>query len=282
MSLFWGGNVEIGIGRYDDNHHRGKPIIGYIMMAASILGFIIALSTGPSNNGAYFPSVFRFMPTETVFSSLLGNSVLSLLIEESMFVFPVGLFIFYVFADNVEYAMGHLRFTLFCLIAGSLALWMTYWFTAPLTTPLAGFTATLSVIIGAYMRIFPKVEFILYREASILDNKPLHSLFHPFARVPWARINIYVYVFAWYVTYACVSTIGTMNNLSVYLVYQLVGLTTGFALAKLFRNPHVAILDQGVTYDQHVTYMERESTEEAFHKKDFSHYKKSIDPTFKK
>ena len=67
------------------------------------------------------------------------------------------LFLF-VFADNVEDAMGSFRFVFFYAICGAVAAVVHSWLTVRPDSPLVGASGAVSGVIGAYLMLYPKVR----------------------------------------------------------------------------------------------------------------------------
>ncbi len=75
----------------------------------------------------------------------------------------------WVFGDNIEDSMGHLRFVLFYLLCGAAAV-LTHSLMDPYsTTPLIGASGAVSGVLGAYLLLHPKVRVI----ALVLFKFPL-------------------------------------------------------------------------------------------------------------
>lgn len=69
-----------------------------------------------------------------------------------------NLFFLWVFGDNVEDRMGHVRFLLFFLLASAAGA-IGHWLTVPASpVPLVGASGGISGILAAYLLLFPKVR----------------------------------------------------------------------------------------------------------------------------
>ena len=72
-----------------------------------------------------------------------------------------NLLYFWVFADNVEDAMGHGRFLLFYLLCGVLAAG-AHWLAQPYSgVPLVGASGAISGVLGAYLVLHPKAKILV-------------------------------------------------------------------------------------------------------------------------
>jgi rhomboid family protein len=90
----------------------------------------------------------------------------------------------WIFGNNIEEAMGHVRFLLFYLLSG-IAAALTMAFMDPLSThPMVGASGAISGVLGAYMLVYPR--------ARVTVLVPLLIILYPF------RINAVWVVGAWF------------------------------------------------------------------------------------
>jgi len=90
----------------------------------------------------------------------------------------------WIFGNNIEEAMGHVRFLLFYLIAGvAAALTMAFMDPASIR-PMVGASGAISGVLGAYMLLYPR--------ARVTVLVPLLIILYPF------RINAFWVVGAWF------------------------------------------------------------------------------------
>lgn len=154
---------------YDTNpiRHLTRPYVNYGLIAVTVLTFFLtggidelavelaAISLGliPSvvNHVQVLPAEFVLVPTEATYVTYaflhanllhLGGNVLFL----------------WVFGDNVEDAVGHVRYLLFylaCAAGGGLA---HAWVNPDSAIPLIGASGALAGIVGAYFLLHPRVK----------------------------------------------------------------------------------------------------------------------------
>lgn len=134
----------------------------------------------------------------------------------------------WVFGDNVEDAMGHIKFLIFfilCGVAGGLA----YSFMTPdPSAPLIGASGATSGVVAAYLMLHPKVK--VWVLATLLIKIPL--------RLPaWVVLGAYV---AWNVF--MVLSADTLSNTAWWA--HIGGLVAGAALTPLFKRRSVKLFDQ--------------------------------------
>lgn len=73
----------------------------------------------------------------------------------------LNMWVFWIFADNVEDALGHWRFLLFYLLSGLAALTMHVVFNAGSDMPVVGASGAIAGVMGAYFRLFPQARVIV-------------------------------------------------------------------------------------------------------------------------
>lgn len=191
----------------DDNTDRTTtPIVNYILIAINILVFVFLQQLGANDKFTY---AFSTVPQEIVTGRdittsdrvveqpVTGQEVLIpglqptpltvyLTLITSMFmhggiahIFGNMLFL-YIFGDNLEHAMGHVRYVIFYLVCGILASLAHVVTTAMLATdpsslliPSLGASGAISGVLGGYILLHPtrRVTVILFR---FLTNVPAY------------------------------------------------------------------------------------------------------------
>jgi membrane associated rhomboid family serine protease len=171
----------------DDNRDRRiTPVITLALIAVNVLVFVLFQGLGANNDFTY---AFSTVPQEivtgrdlvtddyTVQDPLTGQALIVpglrptpgsvyLTLVFSMFmhgslahIFGNMLFL-YIFGDNVEDYLGHVRFLLFYLVCGLLAslahVASTYMFGQDPRIPSLGASGAISGILGGYLLLFPQ------------------------------------------------------------------------------------------------------------------------------
>lgn len=165
-----------------DTHHRSYPVVNVTLIALSALVFLYelvisgfgVLGGGSSAQLSAFFFTWGFIPLEltqgepftrlgtgfsslnietpvptwvTIFSSLFMHGGLMHLAGNVMFL--------WVFGDNIEDRMGHLKYLLFYLVAGVIAT-LSHWLIDPSSqVPLIGASGAIAGVLGAYLMLYP-------------------------------------------------------------------------------------------------------------------------------
>jgi membrane associated rhomboid family serine protease len=142
----------------DVNVQRGYfPYVSYTLIAINILVFLYELSLGEAGQGQFF-TTYGNIPAEitkgidlhTLFSSLFLHGGWMHLIGNMLFL--------WVFADNIEATVGHLKFLLFYLLGGIAASYGQAVIDTASMVPSVGASGSISACLGAYMLMFPRSQ----------------------------------------------------------------------------------------------------------------------------
>ena len=137
----------------DNSGRRTVPLVTYALVALNVLFFFVELSGGDAfiKRWAFVPSRFLANPFGnflTLFTSMfmhagwlhLGGNMLYL----------------WIFGDNVEDRLGHVKFTIFYLLCGLAATFAQLAFSLGSNVPNLGASGAIAGVLGAYILLFPK------------------------------------------------------------------------------------------------------------------------------
>lgn len=152
----------------DDNPTRSTPVFTYLLIAANVLVFVYQFSLGPA--AEQFIRACGFLPAELVTGQDVGVptcvSPTYLTVLTSMFMhgglLHIGSNMLYlwIFGNNVEDAMGSVRYLVFYLVSGIAAALAQTVATVMYTPELAeipnvGASGAVAGVLGAYLVLFP-------------------------------------------------------------------------------------------------------------------------------
>jgi membrane associated rhomboid family serine protease len=133
----------------------------YVILAINVVVFIYELSLGQGAND--FMKQFGAVPYHifnpvgissyaTLFSSMFIHANLMHIVGNMLFL--------WIFADNVEDRLGHVKFALFYIVCG-LAGALLHAITSPQSTvPMVGASGAISGVMGAYILLYPKARIL--------------------------------------------------------------------------------------------------------------------------
>jgi membrane associated rhomboid family serine protease len=178
-------------------------------------GLIPAELTGQSIRG---PIVCQMggLTWQAVFSSMFMHGGWLHLITNMVFL--------WVFGNNVEDSMGHVRFLIFYLLAGIAAAGLHVALNSASAVPTVGASGAISGVLGAYMVLYPRVR--------------VHVFLPPF----WIfHMRAYVVLGYWIVIQLFMGignlTAGSSGGVAVWA--HIGGFVTGLLLVKLFERPQL-------------------------------------------
>ena len=162
----------------DDSGIERPAVIVFTLILANVAAFIYELSLSPPELNRLVLA-WGLQPFEIVnftdIPPLIGPPVVVTLFS-SMFLhggflhIGANMLFLWIFGDNIEDAMGHIRFLFFyliCGIAGSLA---EILLNSDSTVPIIGASGAISGVMGAYLVLFPRG---MIRVATLLIIIPL-------------------------------------------------------------------------------------------------------------
>src|SRR3990170_4966346 len=153
----------------DDVRSSTFSLVNYLLIAANILIFIYELSLG--NRADIFISQWAMTPSEltthplawrpgipptvaTVFTSMFLHAGWEHLLGNMLFL--------WVFGDNVEDAMGRLRYLAFYLISGLAAAAAQVLVEPASALPSLGASGAVSGVLGAYLVLYPRARVLTW------------------------------------------------------------------------------------------------------------------------
>ena len=137
----------------DDNPRILVPYVTYVIISINVLIFVFQLNMGMVSSSAEREFIYRFgfIPANfsiiTVFTSMFLHGGISHIMGNMWFL--------WVFGDNVEGVLGHVKFAVFYIMCG-LAATMSQLFVDPSSTiPMVGASGAIAGVLGMYMIRFP-------------------------------------------------------------------------------------------------------------------------------
>jgi membrane associated rhomboid family serine protease len=129
---------------------------------------------------------------------------------------------FWVFGNNIEDAMGHVRFAVFYLLCGVAAAATQVLITPSSTVPIVGASGAISGILGAYLLLYPRVR--------------VHAVVFLGFYVSSIAIPAYVMLGYWIVlqVLSSLSSLGARQTGGTAFFAHIGGFVAGMVLIRLF------------------------------------------------
>jgi membrane associated rhomboid family serine protease len=220
----------------DDNPTSITPFVTYSFIAACILVFLWQTSLGEKGfQAAVFalgvtpatllgdarlpPELYLVPPVATVFSSMFLHGGFMHLAGNMLYL--------WIFGNNIEDSMGHIRFVIFYLLCGVAAVLAQAWPNPDSTIPMIGASGAISGVLGAYLLLFPR--------AHVLVLLPLGA----FSRL--VPLPAMVVLGFWFVLQLINSALADSTQGGVAFGAHIGGFVAGMILIPVFKYRHVRL-----------------------------------------
>ncbi len=218
----------------DDNPTSITPFVTYAFIAACVLVFLWQMSLGEKGFEAAVlalgvtpatllgdvrlpPELYLVPPVATVFSSMFLHGGFMHLAGNMLYL--------WIFGNNVEDSMGHVRFVIFYLLCGVAAVLAQAWPNPDSTIPMIGASGAISGVLGAYLLLFPR--------AHVLVLIPLGA----FSRIVYVPA-MFVLGF-WFVLQLISTALSDAGQGGVAFGAHIGGFVAGMILIPVFKYRHV-------------------------------------------
>jgi membrane associated rhomboid family serine protease len=183
----------------DDSDRTQPPIVNYLLIAANILVFVFLQGLGGNDRFTYaFSTVpkeivtgrdvttsprtvedpvtgrtFRIPGLEPTPGSVYFTLLVSMFMHGGLAHIAGNLLYLWVFGDNIEQALGHVRYLLFYLLTGVLAslahVFTTVAMGANTLVPSLGASGAISGVLGGYIILFPRRRVRMWTGRGLAD-----------------------------------------------------------------------------------------------------------------
>jgi membrane associated rhomboid family serine protease len=155
----------------DDNPTQIWPVMTVSLIFINVLVFLYQLTLGPEE-GQIFVYQFGAIPAAVLGNQSLPSdmiaipatmSVLTSMFLHGGFMHLIGNMLYlWIFGNNVEEAMGHIRFLIFYLVTGVVASMTHFLMDVDSTIPTIGASGAISGVLGAYILLYPHAQVYVF------------------------------------------------------------------------------------------------------------------------
>jgi len=148
----------------DQNPTRTTPYVTYLLIALNVLSYLLERQLIGSHGESYVISGYGLVPTRisadpsgeafTVFTSMFMHGGLGHLAGNLLFL--------WIFGDNVEDAIGHLRYVGFYLACGVCAALSQVFTNLGSQAPMVGASGAIAGVLGAYLVLYPRAPITVF------------------------------------------------------------------------------------------------------------------------
>ncbi len=147
----------------DENPSRTKPLVTVALIAANVAVFAYELALGPRLE--QFMMASAFVPARMFGAGpypggdlQLGGALLSMFLHGGFAHIGGNMLFLWIFGDNVEDRLGHVRFGVFYLACGLIANYAQALASPGLAVPTVGASGAIAGVLGAYLFLFPRAR----------------------------------------------------------------------------------------------------------------------------
>ena len=138
----------------DDNPRVLFPYVTYTIISINIIIFLTFTYVSFLNPNPSLFYTFGFIPNSFNLFSILS----SMFIHGGFGHILSNMWFLYIFGDNIESILGHIKFLLFYILCGFGAAFAQYIIDPNSSIPMVGASGAIAGILGAYMISFPKAK----------------------------------------------------------------------------------------------------------------------------
>jgi membrane associated rhomboid family serine protease len=154
----------------DDNPTEITPVVTLALIIACVLVFLYQVSL-PPEAGELF--VYRYgaipgaivghaaLPPEAVALPAFATLLTSMFLHGGWMHLIGNMLYLWIFGNNIEDVMGHVRFVIFYITCGILAALSHALIDPASTVPMVGASGAISGVLGAYLLLFPRAQVLV-------------------------------------------------------------------------------------------------------------------------
>ena len=212
-----------------------RPLVTWTLIALCALLFLFEQLL-PESILIEFLHIYGVVParyTDPAYAAIMGypeggyeSLVTYMFLHGGWLHFLLNMWVLWIFADNVEEAMGSWRFALFYLTCGLVAVGTHIAFNWNATMPVIGASGAIAGVMGAYFRLFPR--------ARVVTLIPIFIF-------PWIiELPAVVFLGIWFLVQLLSGVTGSVGGgqaASVAFWAHAGGFVAGLVLVRLFLPP---------------------------------------------
>lgn len=210
----------------DDN--RGRRSDPYVVWALIAINVVIFLYESLLDQRALLDFLDRWaaVPAEVSSGQALYTLVTCAFLHGSWLHLGGNMLFLWIFGDNVEDVMGHVKFLIYYLLTAGLASYAQVLIAPESTTPLVGASGAISAVLAAYLVMFPR--------GRVVTLVFLGIFFTTFMMPAWLMIGYWILI----QLISGFSSLGIENEVNggVAFFAHIGGFFAGLVLVWLFRD----------------------------------------------
>jgi membrane associated rhomboid family serine protease len=216
----------------DSNPTRSFPFITVLFIVINVLVYLYEYTLG-ENGGRVFIASYALVPERLFHANMVAPGpvpagmtiVTSMFLHGGVFHIAGNMLYLWIFGNNIEDAMGRMRFIVFYLLCGAVAALAHAVLNTRSTVPMIGASGAISGVLGAYLLLYP--------------NARVMTLFTLGFFVRMIEVPALVVLGFWFVFQVLNAVVASAEGGGVAWFAHLGGFLAGMALIGLFKRKDV-------------------------------------------
>jgi membrane associated rhomboid family serine protease len=150
----------------DENPSLRPPVVTRVLIALNVIAFVYELMLGPGLRGLFLSwglvpaRITAALAGEGNLVPALATALTSTFLHAGWLHLIGNMWYLWIFGDNVEDQLGHVRYLLFYIVAGLASGVLHVAFNRGSTIPTVGASGAIAGVLGAYLTLFPRARVI--------------------------------------------------------------------------------------------------------------------------
>ena len=140
----------------DDNPSVLYPFTTYAIIGLNVSVFLLQFYIAGNNQDLARSIIFEFGLVPNRFNII--DVITSMFLHGGIYHIVGNMWFLYIFGDNIESILGHIRFIYFYIFCGAGAAFLQFIVEPTSSIPMVGASGAISGVLGAYMIKFPKAK----------------------------------------------------------------------------------------------------------------------------
>ena len=140
----------------DDNPSVLYPFTTYTIIGLNVSVFLLQFYIAGNNQDLARSIIFEFGLVPNRFNII--DVITSMFLYGGIYHIVGNMWFLYIFGDNIESILGHIRFICFYIFCGAGAAFLQFIVEPMSSIPMVGASGAISGVLGAYMIKFPKAK----------------------------------------------------------------------------------------------------------------------------
>ena len=217
----------------DDNPTQSKPIVTIALIVICVFIFLYQFSLTHAEN-IFIINSYGMKPQNLFLDTNISNyfTIVSSMFLHGGFMHLIGNMLFlWIYGNNIEDAMGHIKFLFFYLFCGLAAAFLQALVTPNSNIPMIGASGAVSGVLSAYLLLYPKAR--------------VSTLIFIFFFITVIRIPAGILILIWFATQLLNASLTDPNSPGVAWFAHIGGFLMGILLLPFLKKKNIKYFASG-------------------------------------